>query len=94
MGQGKGKDEGKGPEDSFGGDSSLALADVLSAEQELSVQVTHIDGVQVHDLDLSEARKHQDLMVGSNISIGHNRVIWQWRKSRTRQRQAGKLGEP
>jgi hypothetical protein len=52
------------------------LADVLPAEQELSVQVTHIDGVQVHDLDLSEARKHQDLMAGSNITIGRNRVIW------------------
>jgi hypothetical protein len=83
------KDEGKGPENSFSGDSSLALADVLSAEQELSVQVTHIDGVQVHNFDLSEARKHQDLMAGSNIRIGRNHVILQWRKSRTRQRQAG-----
>jgi hypothetical protein len=52
---------GIAPEDRLGGNIGLALANVLAPEQELPVQVAHVDGVQVDDFDLAEARQDQDL---------------------------------
>lgn len=39
----------------------LGFADVLAAKEELSVEVGHVDGVEVDDLDVFEARQHQVL---------------------------------
>ena len=32
---------------------------MLVSEEELSVQVTEIDGIEVHDVDFAEAGKHE-----------------------------------
>jgi len=54
------------PQNSLGSDCCLALAHVLAPEQKLSVQVAHVDRVEIHDLDLSEARQDQDLAWSEN----------------------------
>lgn len=59
--------EGK-PQNSLGSDCCLALAHVLAPEQKLSVQVAHVDRVEIHDLNLSEARQDQDLRRGPRMS--------------------------
>jgi len=57
------------PEDSLGGDCGLALAHVLTPEEELAVQVAHVDGVQIDNFDLPEAGQYQDLShTGSRVS--------------------------
>lgn len=62
----------RAPEHGFCGDSSLALAYMLAAKQELSIQVAHIDGVKIHDLNLSEPRQHQNL----RRAEPHTRTGW------------------
>ena len=44
----------RAPKDSLGSHSGLALANMLSTEQELAIQVTYIDRIQVHDFNLPE----------------------------------------
>lgn len=45
--------------DGFSGDTGLTLANVVAAEEELSVQVTQLDDVQVDDFNAAEAAEHQ-----------------------------------
>lgn len=38
---------------------SLALLDMLAAEQKLAVEITQVNRIQIDDMNLAEARKHQ-----------------------------------
>jgi hypothetical protein len=49
------------PENRLGCNCGLALANVFTTKQKLPVQITDVDGIQIHDLDLFEARQDQDL---------------------------------
>ena len=51
----KNKKVNNAPESGLFGDGRLALADMLLLEQELTVQVRHVDRVQVDDLNVFEA---------------------------------------
>ena len=47
--------------DGVAGHEGLGVADVLAAEEELAVEVGHVDGVEVDDGEVEEARQHERL---------------------------------
>ncbi len=48
--------------DEVGGDLRLGLTDVLLAEEELAVEVGHVDRVEINDLDVAKAGEGEVLI--------------------------------